>query len=103
MSMLGLDTAMINRVAERSSHPRSVVASTYEWKGVTGGKTSPRRTYIGTGLMFANEDNSGIERVPNPGHGPGRIATCFVDHVGWLGGHWISDVHDCDEPVEQAR
>jgi hypothetical protein len=101
--MLGLDTAMINRTIERSSHPRRVLASTYDWEAVTGGRTSPRRTFTVTGLLFPNADNSGIERVPWPDGGPGRIATCFVDHEGWLGGHWISGVHDCDRTVEHVQ
>ncbi|ALX15876.1 hypothetical protein P350_31145 [Burkholderia cepacia JBK9] len=104
MVPLLFNTATLNRMAERTKHVRSVVARSYRWQATTGGgKNIPRHSYTTGGLLFADAAGRGMERVPSPGGPSGDGATCFVEHTGWLGQRWISDVHPCDTPVEHIR
>lgn len=101
---LVLDTDTINRMIVRTSYSRAVLAREYSWEATTGGgKYTPRRTYMATGLLFADANSHGVERVQDLGGPPGNGATCFVEHEGWLGWRWISDVHACDLPVEHIQ
>lgn len=101
-ALIFVNTATLNRWRERDSHQRSVLPRAYPWKAISGaGRLVSKQVYTATGIVFADEQNRGIERLPRPGSGvTAQSAACFTYHRGWLGGHWVSDMHDCDRPTE---
>lgn len=104
LTLLCFDTSTVNRMKERSSQTRSVLAREFDWQAESGGgKGIPRHRYTATGLLFPDAANRGIERVRRPGGRFDGGTTCFVEHVGWLGYGWISGVQPCDRPVEHIR
>jgi hypothetical protein len=103
IAMISANTTLINRLFELDSHSRSVLPRTYTFTYTKGGRSTPRRTSTEYGVLFADEQNHEIERVPWTNGITGESTACFIDHHGWLGQHWMSNEHDCDQPPEHIQ